>query len=608
MTESKRGFFGSIASFPRAIWVANTMEVFERMSWYGLFTVLALYVTAPLETGGLGFTSEARGSIQALITFLLYFMGIVTGALADRYGYKKMLIIAYLIMMVAYSSLYYCKTVPTFLLGFFIVAIGAAIFKPVVLGTIARASDKSNSAMAFGMFYMVVNIGGFLGPIVAGRARGWGWEYVFYASSLWAGVNLIIVLLFYKEPTAEAGSASARTFGRVMRDLVEVLGNVRFFTTVLVALFALQLASFDFAWFTWERCLYAIPAWILLNFLYDVLLPKRSGDPTHPISAGRMFLAKRMHCSNWRFALFLLIVSGFWTSFNQIFYTMPEYIRDFTETRPLITLAEKIFGESDPEDPEKGIAGTIATISPEERTLIRRKITALQAAQAESRLDGAALTAACRDLLSSKIRIAPTELQALLQREQADAEEITSQAIILGRQVNPEFIINFDAGAIVLFQVLVSFLMANLHRFTTMLIGMIIAAVGIGLSAFAGDSGMVGPGGIVWIVAAGIIIFAFGEMMASPTSQEYIGRIAPADKKALYMGYYFVAMALGNLFGGILSGQFYGWLARDRQEPDLMWLAFGGIMFATALLFVLYNRFALPRHAADSLTGGRAAA
>ena len=61
-----------------------------------------------------------------------------------------------------------------------------------------------------------------------------------------------------------------------------------------------------------------------------------------------------MHCSNWRFALFLLIMSGFWTSFNQIFYTMPEYIRDFTETRPVITLAEKIFGESDSDDPDVG--------------------------------------------------------------------------------------------------------------------------------------------------------------------------------------------------------------------------------------------------------------
>ncbi len=104
----------------------------------------------------------------------------------------------------------------------------------------------------------------------------------------------------------------------------------------------------------------------------------------------------------------------------------------------------------------------------------------------------------------------------------------------------------------------------------------------------------------------GLFIFAIGEMMASPTSQEYVGRIAPEDKKALYMGYYFVAVALGNLFGGILSGELYGRLARDMERPDLMWLLFGGIMLVTAAIFLLYNRFALPRDSADTLVNQQA--
>ena len=156
-----------------------------------------------------------------------------------------------------------------------------------------------------------------------------------------------------------------------------------------------------------------------------------------------------------------------------------------------------------------------------------------------------------------------------------------------------------------IFQVLISFLMARFHRFTTMIVGMIVAAAGIAMSAFAGGEGLVGAGGWVWLVALGLFTFAVGEMMASPTSQEYVGRIAPADKKALYMGYYFVAIALGNLFGGILSGELYGALARDMQRPDLMWIAFGGVMALTAIVFVLYNRFALPRTAASSLMEGK---
>ena len=182
-----------------------------------------------------------------------------------------------------------------------------------------------------------------------------------------------------------------------------------------------------------------------------------------------------------------------------------------------------------------------------------------------------------------------------------NAETLTDRIIIRARQVNPEFIVNIDAGAIVLLQVLISFLMAKFHRFSTMIIGMLVAAAGIGLSAFAGAKGTIGAGGSVWIVVMGLFIFAIGEMMASPTSQEYVGRIAPEDKKALYMGYYFVAIALGNLFGGILSGELYGRLARDMQRPDLMWLVFGGIMLLTAGIFLLYDRFVLPRDSEHTL-------
>lgn len=207
------------------------------------------------------------------------------------------------------------------------------------------------------------------------------------------------------------------------------------------------------------------------------------------------------------------------------------------------------------------------------------------------------------DLLLAKVRQTPAELTALAAAHAGDPDGMASAAIAAGRQFNPEYIVNINAGGIVLFQVLVSFLMARFHRFTTMIVGMIVAAAGIGMSFLAGGEGMIGLGASVWMVALGLLTFSFGEMMASPTSQEYVGRIAPAEKKALYMGYYFVAVALGNLFGGILSGELYGSLARDMNRPDLMWLSFGGIMLLTALMFVAYDKFALPRNRTQSLTG-----
>jgi POT family proton-dependent oligopeptide transporter len=589
MPANKLGFFEQIKSYPRAFWVANTMEIFERLAWYGWFTVMALYVTAPPETGGLGFSTETRGNLMGIVPFFLYLMPVLTGALADRYGYKKMFIIAFLVMIVSYYSLGLFTSLPGFFMAFMFVAVGAAIFKPVVVGTVARVTDQSNSALGFGIFYMMVNVGGFLGPIVAGIVRGWSWDYVFIACSTWALVNLLIVIFLYKDPSTEAQSAEPRTLRKVLDDTVEVLGNLRFFLTVFVALIALMIASLDVRWFTWRACLIFIPLWLAANFVYDRLLPEGSGRPDAP---RRNPLAKRMFCGNWRFALFLLIMSGFWTAFNQIFITMPEYIRDFTQTKPLIETFQSLFG--------KDVASDVATISEAERESIAGSIKALTDARSAGTLNDAQIEAEARKLLAFKVRVTPAELRGFVD-EGGSVDAITDRVIHAGRQFNPEFIVNIDAGAIIVFQMLVSFLMGRFRHFTTMIAGMCVAGVGIGLSAFAGAEGMLGAGGSVWLVCLGLLTFAFGEMMASPTSQEYVGRIAPQDKVALYMGYYFVAIALGNLFGGILSGQMYGRLARDMERPDLMWMAFGALMFLTAFVFLLYNKYALPKDQATSL-------
>ena len=67
-----------------------------------------------------------------------------------------------------------------------------------------------------------------------------------------------------------------------------------------------------------------------------------------------------------------------------------------------------------------------------------------------------------------------------------------------------------------------------------------------------------------------------------------------------------MAVARGNLFGGILSGELMAKLAYEMNRPDLMWMAFGAIMLATSIVFLLYNRFALPKGAADKLMGADA--
>ncbi|MBN2012279.1 MFS transporter [candidate division KSB1 bacterium] len=427
--------------FSTTFWITNSMEIFERMAWYGFWAVSSLYLTAPIIEGGLGFTSEQRGTIQGIVPFILYLLPVLFGALGDRYGYRKTLIIAYSVMTPAYFLLGQVHSFIGFFMIFLLVAIGAAMFKPIITGTIARVTDDTNSSMGFGIFYQMVNIGGFIGPIVAGIVRAMAWKYVFVASSIWISLNFIFVIFLYKEPTKEAGSGTGRSLSKVLADSILVLRN-------------------------------------------------------------------------WRFVLFLIILSGFWTVFNQIFLTTPEYIRDFVNTQDVL----------------RSVAAFCGTVG----------------------LSGLA--------------------------------ETLRQHVANGAQVNPEYIINIDAFSIILFQVFISWFIARFKPFSSLIAGTLITSLGFAATAYISNG---------WPLIISIFFIAIGEMTASPKSQEYTGKIAPEDQKALYMGYYFVCIALGNLFGGILSGQFYGHFARDMQRPDIMWLLFGALGLITAVGLFLYNQFIL---------------
>ncbi|MCX6640424.1 MAG: MFS transporter [bacterium] len=546
--------------FPRCFWIANTMEIFERMAWYGFFTVSSLYITGSVADGCLGFTSEQRGTLQGIITFILYLLPVLFGALADRFGFKKTFFASYAIMVPAYYLLGQFTSYTAFFFAFLMVAVGAAMFKPVVTGTVAKATDDTNSHFGFGIFYMMVNIGGLLGPVCAGILRGWSWKYIFLASAGWIAINFFWLSVFYKEPTSEATSKAKRTVKKVLSDIVEVLGNLRFFITVFATLIILMIASKG--WLSWGTTSLIVALWILANLLVDLPLRKAGGKAFMP----------PMKVGNWRFALYLLILSGFWTSFNQIFMTMPEYIRDFVNTGDML----------------HSLGGFFAFISPIKIEHIVR-VLGETLPQVGSLLSSDQLRNLTEALLSARIRLAPEQLQALIQQftvvgqavSPQQLSSIAEQAIKLGHQVNPEYLIKFDAASIVCFQLLVSFIIAKWKPFSAMIGGIIMASIGLAMAAFMHDG---------WPVVTAIVFFAFGEMMASPKSQEYISRIAPPDKKAMYMGYYFWAVALGNLFGGLLSGQLYGWLARDLQRPDLMWFVFGGLSLVTALALIAYDR------------------
>ncbi|MBD0851644.1 MFS transporter [Maribacter arenosus] len=261
MGTEKRSFVKTLGSFNKTFWVASVMELMERWAWYGIFTLLAIYLVGSTDTGGLGFSHTEKGQLMGFIPAILYLLPLFTGVIADKIGYKLSLIIAYSMLIVGY---YLMGTVSSYWSVFFVflfVALGAAMFKPVASAIITKSTDKSNGTLGFGIFYMMVNIGGFIGPAMSSGLRStYGWKLIFIQAAVVIFINLLIVIFFFKEPYRQISKES------VSEAILNSLKKI------------------------WEA-------------VKDVKL-----------------------------TVLLIIMVGFWTLFNQLFNTLPNFIEDWVDS------------------------------------------------------------------------------------------------------------------------------------------------------------------------------------------------------------------------------------------------------------------------------------
>jgi len=253
--------------FPRTFWVANTLELFERWAWYGLFNVLAIYLTASRDTGALGFSQEEKGTMMGLVSAMLYFLPVITGSIADKLGYKKVLLLSFGILSTGYLVMGHLTDYSLVFAAFFYIAVGGALFKPVISATIAKTTNKDNSSIGFGIFYMMVNLGAMIGPFVASKLRETSWDYVFYLSAGIIALNFVLVLFFYKEPERE--KSDSKLMASVMQALKNIfiaLKDFRFF------LFLLLIVGF---WSMYFQLFYTLPVfidqWVDTRNLYQFL-------------------------------------------------------------------------------------------------------------------------------------------------------------------------------------------------------------------------------------------------------------------------------------------------------------------------------------------------
>jgi len=212
--------------FPPVFWVANSIEVLERFAYYGIYMGFGIYMTS------LGFSRADLGVVQSIFLVLSYGIPVISGTFADRYGFKKVLIVSYLAYLPSILLLLVTNTFSGIALTMLSIGLSAGIFKPLIAGSVRAVTDRTNKSLGFGIFYQMVNVGASFGPVLMGNLRVISWHYAFVAAGVCIGIMLLITILFYKEPEREIEGIS---LGQKFKEMGVALSDIRF-TIFLVLL------------------------------------------------------------------------------------------------------------------------------------------------------------------------------------------------------------------------------------------------------------------------------------------------------------------------------------------------------------------------------------
>jgi MFS family permease len=407
------GLWAALGSLGYVFWIVGAMEMVERLAYYGVRAVATIYATRAVSDGGLGVTMATFGWLLFTWNLVQSLVPVVSGGLADRYGYKQTIFASTLIKAFGYLLMAWFPTYWGFFAGAMFLAFGTALFKPAIQGTLIKASNRRNSSMAWGVFYQTVNIGGWIGPLIALQMRHLSWTYVFYINAAIICLNLLL-LLTYTEPgmdvrkaRQEAAKAQAAAAGHRQTSLFrESLRELR-----------------------------------------------------------------KPHLN-----LYLLIFTVWWFMFPMLWDVLPKYIDDWVDTSVIVTA---LFG--------------------------------------------------------------------------ADANPSGFFRFILGMsedgsRIEPEGIVNINAGLIMLTCFLFAGLSAKMRATTSLMVGTILVVFALVLFGWFN---------LAWMCVAAMAVFSVGEMLASPKYSEFLGNIAPPDKKAMWIGFSQAPILIGWTLEGKIGPQLY---------------------------------------------------
>ncbi len=687
---------GLLTRFSGQFWLVIFFEFMERGAYYGVMSFLSVYFSDTL-----GFAKENVGVIKGVIQPLLYFLPILSGAIADRFGYRRVLMLAFSLLGIGYFLTSQMDQYAAVFIALVVMGVGAGIFKPIISGTIAKLTDEENSTMGFGIYYWSINLGAFLFPLfLVPWLKGIDPSYVLILAALSTSLMIIPTWLFFKDPV-QVSSDTRFNLSRVINTLAgafeiiyspiylisSAMKNKPFLRPLFIAILSALLI-----FFTWQsiqpselsiemsrlkpisgqelvislhrNMAAAMPFRLekkentvfltihkpdrLEDYLPELITELSTILPEMPLDGDWLrasvielesplmrpsFTAKikpdlqqnfRLDTSDNRVILELRDLSQLFSHQKEIQQSLSDSLpkahiaradildlREKLKERPffllfltaIVLLALLILILTKPAVSMPLIVTLMAIIwlFPGQTILVRIICSVL----------GLSLLSLLRIPLAPEKRFSDHWRFLLMiilysgfwvlyfqmfdsvlwyMRAYVDASALNQMVngflSIFGVETrwffDVEHVTVINAGTIILLQLLVSKLVKNRPALPTMITGISIATIGMAILAVSPHIG---------VFISGLFLFSIGEMTAHPKFISYVGIIAPADSKGLYMGYNFLYGVFGSAVGGVVGAKMYVHFVERLNAPSTLWLLFSGIGVLTIISLLLYNRF-----------------
>lgn len=190
----------ALSRFPKVFWVVQSFELLERGVYYTMIPILAVHALF-----NVGLPVWLAAIITSFMYPIQYGLPILSGALAEKIGYRRQIIFAFFILSAAYMLLAFAFNSITMIIAVMCVGFGIGSYKPLISSTVAKSTTEEDRNLAFGVYYWIVNLGAFVFPLIyvilefAGIITQSTYYIVFWVGAIVVSINIFTAFFVFKE-------------------------------------------------------------------------------------------------------------------------------------------------------------------------------------------------------------------------------------------------------------------------------------------------------------------------------------------------------------------------------------------------------------------------